>query len=121
MEFCAYKKPDLIVDDGPLAGLVGEAVELTDEASGANLKVLFQKNDVALVSGTIGGKTVGCSSQLCLKGSYNNGASDCYDIAVPVVLYKNKFYRTLYFTFVRANGDVNPAVKEIRDISELNY
>ena len=122
MEFCAYKKPDLIVDDGPLAGLVGEAVELTDEASGANLKVLFQKNDVALVSGTIGGKTVGCSSQLCLKGSYNNGTSDCYDVAVPVVLYKNKFYRTLYFTFVKhANGDVEPAVKEIRDISETNY
>ena len=41
---------------------------------------------------------------------------------MPVVLYKNKFYRTLYFTFVKhANGDVEPAVKEIRDISETNY
>ena len=122
MEFCAYKKPDLIVDDGPLAGLVGEAVDLTDEAAGANLQVLFQNGDTVLVSGTVGGKTVGCSSQLCLKASYNNGTSDCYDVAVPVVLYKNKFYRTLYFTFVRhANGDIEPAVKEIRDISELNY
>ena len=121
MEFCAYKKPGLIVADGPLAELEGEEVYLTDEALGANLKVLFQKNDVALVSGTIGGKTVGVSSQLCLKSAYNNGSSDCYDVAVPVVLYKNRFYRALFFTFSKSTGGVTVDVKEIRDISELNY
>ena len=122
MEFCAYKRPGLVVEEGSLAVVANWRCDLTDEAAGANLQVLFQNGDTVLVSGTVGSKTVGCSSQLCLKASYNNGTSDCYDVVAPVVLYKNKFYRALYFTFVRhANGDVEPAVKEIRDISEMNY
>ncbi len=119
-EFCAYKKPGLIVDDGSLADLEGESVELTDEESGANLKVLFQKGDVALVSGTIGGKTVGCSTQLCLRGSYDEDPPR-YEVVAPVVLYKNKFYRTLYFTITKDAGVITIDEKEIKDISALNY
>jgi uncharacterized repeat protein (TIGR02543 family) len=121
MEFCAYKQPHLIVANGPLADAAQMMAELKDEASAAYLTATFKLGDTVLVTGTIGGKPVNFSSQLSLKGSYNNGSSDCYDLVTPVVLYKYGFYRTLFFTLIKNGSSISVDVKEIRELSEMIY
>ena len=119
MMFCAHKKPGLVVEEGPLELLASWRCNLTDDELGANLQVSFQNGDTVLVTGTIGGKSVSCSSQLCLFDGYDRDPYHVYRIVAPVIIYKSGFYRVLDFTFFRyPDGSIEPAEKKIISLGD---
>ena len=107
--FNAYSKAYLFETDGPLASYAGYEATLTDvdDSVPVVLKVLFKNNDTVTIAGTVNGKPVTVSTQLSLKQKGQSGTSDEFDVVVPVILYKYKYYRAFWFTFLRdSSGNV---------------
>ena len=108
--FNAYQKASLFAEGGPLESCVGTETTLTaaHDASGlatgvVDLKVRFNSTDTATIAGTINGKPVNFSAQLSLK-EYNGDTE--FDLVVPVILYKYRYYRSFCFTFLRSGGSM---------------
>jgi uncharacterized repeat protein (TIGR02543 family) len=125
--FCAYKKAMIVAVDGPLEGLMDVKDTTLTEANDdsgltpvpVSLNIKFNNGDMALVAGTVNGKPVNFSTQLCLKQGGYNGAFALYDMVAPIVLYKYGYYRALWLTIKDNKGDISVEVKSLRDIGEM--
>ena len=127
--FNAYSKAYLFAEDGPLESYAGKEFALTDEHDETDLakvpvdlKVLFKNDDTVKIAGTVNGKPVTVLTQLNLKQAVpcGDGRSTEFDVVVPVVLYKYKYYRLFWFTFIRdPSGNVGMEPPSIRVIDDM--
>ena len=129
LAFVGFKRSYLLDDGGMFEELIGddstsltEALDVTDFAKASlSLKALFGKGDRVTLAGTIGGKPVNTSAQLSLKSAYDNGfGAKVYEMAVPVIFHKYKYYRAFIFHFVRNSDNsvsmIAPVITEIDDM-----
>ena len=58
------------------------------------------------VAGTIDGKSVSFSTQLCLHNGNSYDSYDSFIMAAPMVLYKNGLYYGINLQFVKTSSDI---------------